>query len=189
MKESSLTNKLAGMADKTKSYYGDEKSANVTWEAVTVGMYQAIPFAAASFTGVWYAHKYIPSFSRALGPSGKVALAISPAIAAWSYFSEVSIGKALKGDAPESKQLTLAQSLANFWCENTLVAYLGVVTPLYATILGHELSKPRPPGWKFSHAIIHTRVLGQAAAVCSLVFVFGGREYLKRSGAPFAVTA
>ena len=42
----------------------------------------------------------------------------------------------------------------------------------YGAILHSELSKPRYEGWRLSHALIHTRVYGQAAAVGSLVLVF-----------------
>ncbi|KAJ8605753.1 hypothetical protein CTAYLR_008480 [Chrysophaeum taylorii] len=178
----------------TKSQFGDEKTTNVTWVAVTNGLWKSLPVGLLSFGGVWYAHKQWSSFSRAVGPSGKIALAISPFMAAWSYFSEVGIEGALSRSLDEQakdgldvsrSELAFKLRAANYFYENTLSAYLGVVIPFYGMILGHELSKPRPPGWRFSHAIIHTRVLGQAAAVGSLIAVFGTREVLKRNGAPF----
>ena len=58
---------------------------------------------------------------------------------------------------------------------------------MYALILGNELSKPRYEGWRLSHALIHTRVFGQAAAVGSLILVFGFKDALRRMGAPFPV--
>ena len=54
-------------------------------------------------------------------------------------------------------------------------------------VVGLELSKPRYEGWRLSHAVIHTRVYGQAAAVGSLVLVFGFKDILRQSGAPFKV--
>ena len=57
----------------------------------------------------------------------------------------------------------------------------------YGAILHSELSKPRYEGWRLSHAVIHTRVYGQAAAVGSLVLVFGFKDILRQSGAPFKV--
>jgi len=180
--------------EKLKAKYGDEKSAKVTWVAVTNGLWKSFPVGVATCSGVWYANANSKVFARSLGPSGKVALAVSPWLAAWSYFSEVGIGKALDANLAiqdsehaetEVVDLPLELRAANYFYENTLAAYLCVVLPIYASILGHELSKPRPPGWQLSHAIIHTRVLGQAAAVGSLIAVFGGREVLKKNGAPF----
>lgn len=180
--------------EKVKTKFGDEKSANITWVAITNGAWKSLPVGVFSCSAVWYANSNSKAFARSLGPSGKVALAISPWMAAWSYFSEVGIGKALEQNfaeqvresrETEKSALPLKLRAANFFYENTLGAYLCVVAPIYCTILGHELSKPRPPGWQFSHAIIHTRVLGQAAAVGSLIVVFGGREVLKKNGAPF----
>ena len=59
-----------------------------------------------------------------------------------------------------------------------------VITPMYGAILHSELPKPRYGGWRLSHAVIHTRVYGQAAAVGSLVLVFGFKD-ARQSGAPF----
>ena len=42
-------------------------------------------------------------------------------------------------------------------------------------------------GWRLSHALIHTRVFGQAAAVGSLVLVFGFKDALRKMGAPFGI--
>jgi len=57
----------------------------------------------------------------------------------------------------------------------------------YGAILANELSKPRYEGWRLSHALIHTRVFGQAAAVGSLVLVFGFKDALRKMGAPFEI--
>ena len=56
---------------------------------------------------------------------------------------------------------------------------------MYGAILTHELRKPRPSTWRLSHAIIHTRVFGQAAAIFSLVCVFGLKDVMRKMGAPF----
>mmetsp|Transcript_19512 Transcript_19512/g.60261 ORF Transcript_19512/g.60261 Transcript_19512/m.60261 type:complete len:182 (-) Transcript_19512:1691-2236(-) len=170
--------------------FGDEKSADITWAAVTTGAWRALPVFVASAGGVFWAnHSNFMGF-RGLGPSGKVALAIAPPLAAWSYFSEVGVGHAIKGDAPTTGQdLPFKLRALNYFYENTLSAYMCLVTPCYAAVLAGELRKPRGPQWRLSHAIIHTRVIGQAIAVGGLVVVFGGREVLKRNGAPYGRVA
>lgn len=55
----------------------------------------------------------------------------------------------------------------------------------YGTILHYELKRPRPPTWRLSHAIIHTRVYGQAAAIASLLTIFGTKDFLGKMGAPW----
>ena len=76
---------------------------------------------------------------------------------------------------------------ANLFCEHTLLSFAAVITPMYGAILANELSKPRYEGWRLSHALIHTRVFGQAAAVGSLVLVFGFKDALRKMGAPFEI--
>uniref|UniRef100_A0A7S3NKG0 HIG1 domain-containing protein n=1 Tax=Aureoumbra lagunensis TaxID=44058 RepID=A0A7S3NKG0_9STRA len=178
-----------------KHQYGDEHTDALTWTAVTTGAWKSLPFVAASFGSVWYASQKYPAFNKWLGPSGKVALAVSPPMFAWSYFSEVGIGKALEKNlevqsgeiTSDTGNLPLKYRLANFYYENTLLTYIGCVAPMYGIVLAGELSGPKPPGWQFSHALLHTRVLGQAIAVGGLILIFGGREMLKKNGAPFSV--
>ena len=67
------------------------------------------------------------------------------------------------------------------------ICFGAIITPMYGAILSNELAKPRPPTWRFSHAIIHTRVFGQAAAVVSLVLCFGFKDIMTKAGAPFDV--
>lgn len=76
---------------------------------------------------------------------------------------------------------------ANLFCEHTLLSFAAVITPMYGAIAWSEFNKPRYEGWRFSHALIHTRVFGQAAAVGSLVLVFGLKDVLRKSGAPFEI--
>mmetsp|Transcript_10763 Transcript_10763/g.27405 ORF Transcript_10763/g.27405 Transcript_10763/m.27405 type:complete len:189 (+) Transcript_10763:1054-1620(+) len=177
-----------------KSQFGDDRSAEITWIAVTNGIWRSLPVGIASCSAVWYANRTSPGFRNFLGPSGKTALAITPWMIAWSFFSETGVGAALEKNLSEQDRsyvttdrddLPLKFKVANFFYENTLAAYFCVVLPMYGAILGHELSKPRFPGWQFSHAVIHTRVIGQACAVGSLIAIFGGREVLKKNGAPF----
>ena len=73
------------------------------------------------------------------------------------------------------------------FCEHTLLSFAAVITPMYGAILANELAKPRYEGWRLSHALIHTRVFGQAAAVGSLVLVFGFKDALRKMGAPFEI--
>mmetsp|Transcript_35684 Transcript_35684/g.114133 ORF Transcript_35684/g.114133 Transcript_35684/m.114133 type:complete len:196 (+) Transcript_35684:480-1067(+) len=178
-----------------KTQFGDAKSMDHTYKAITLGFWRALPVGVATVGGTWYMNSRNSfNFRNALGPSGKIFVAIGPPLAAWSYFSEVGIGRELKkelGGGAESEAtsdvLPWKLRLANSFYDHTLLTFVSIVLPLYGAVLGHELTKPRPPGWRLSHAIIHTRVIGQAIAVGSLIVVFGGRETLKRNGAPFGV--
>lgn len=171
----------------------------MTWVAVTTGLWQSAPVLMTTSFGVWYLSRNSPTFAKSLGPSGKTALILMPWMAAWSFLSETGVGKALDENISQQdktlagefgeEELPFKLRSINYFYDNTLLAFLGLVTPMYGGILAHELSKPRHEGWQLSHAIIHTRVLGQAAAIGSLIVVFGGREWLKANGAPYGRTS
>lgn len=165
----------------------DKKNPREDLSLAITGFWKAIPVGVASIGGVWWMHR--ANMFPKMQVSAKICLAIAPPIGAWSYFSEMEIFKAISDK--EEKQVTVSlpfQTRAvNYFYENTLAAYLGLVVPCYGVVLAQELAKPRYPGWMFSHALVHTRVIGQAIAVGALVVVFGTRETLKRNGAPFGV--
>jgi hypothetical protein len=159
--------------------------------AASAGLASALPWGVASAAAVAAAHKFSPAFAKSTSASAKVALAISPPLFAFFLAGDLTVHREAKsrGDdvAPHQPGATWHLRLANTFYEHTLIAFGVIITPMYGAILHSELSKPRYEGWKLSHAIIHTRVFGQAAAVGSLVAVFGFKDVLRRSGAPFKV--
>ena len=166
--------------------------------------------------------RYSAAFRRSLGVSGKVSVAMMPAVSpvwcfkihsslyvalrgrfsaqlmipsqviAFNLAGEASVLRSLRTDAEggaapaeAGKALSFPKRAANVFCEHTLLSFGVIIAPLYGGILYSELTKPRYEGWRLSHALIHTRVFGQAAAVGSLVLVFGLKDALRRNGAPF----
>ena len=134
--------------------------------------------------------KFSPAFAKATIPSTRVALAISPPLFAFFLAGDLQIHRDAKnrGDVATARSgATWPLQLANAFYNHTLIAFGMIITPMYGAILHSELSKPRYEGWRLSHAVIHTRVYGQAAAVGSLVLVFGFKDILRQNGAPFKV--
>ena len=176
------------------------RAQRATGVAVTEGIKAMVPWGIASTSAVWAGHKFHAGFARSLGVSGKVALAISPPFFAFVLAGEHAVNRVVreKDDqvfSKDGKAVVAARQQGstwhlrgiNFFMEHTLASFGLIITPIYGAILHHELSKPRPPTWRFSHAIIHTRVLGQAAAVISLVTVFGLKDFLSKAGAPYDI--
>ena len=158
--------------------------------AASAGLASALPWGLASTAAVAAGCKFSPAFAKATIPSTRVALAISPPLFAFFLAGDLQIHR----DAKNRGDVTTARSsstwplqLANAFYNHTLIAFGMVITPMYGAILHSELSKPRYEGWRLSHAVIHTRVYGQAAAVGSLVLVFGFKDVLRQNGAPFKV--
>jgi hypothetical protein len=158
--------------------------------AASAGLASALPWGLASTAAVGAGWKFSPAFAKATSPSARVALAISPPLFAFFLAGDLRVHHEAKsrGDvATAQASSTWPLRLANAFYNHTLIAFGMVITPMYGAILHSELSKPRYEGWRLSHAIIHTRVYGQAAAVGSLVLVFGFKDILRQSGAPFKV--
>ena len=158
--------------------------------AASAGLASALPWGLASTAAVAAGSKFSPAFAKSTSPSARVALAISPPLFAFFLAGDLQIHRDAKnrGDAVEARSSsTWPLRLANAFYNHTLIAFGMVITPMYGAILHSELSKPRYEGWRLSHAVIHTRVYGQAAAVGSLVLVFGFKDILRQSGAPFKV--
>ena len=158
--------------------------------AASAGLASALPWGLASTAAVGAGWKFSPAFAKATSPSARVALAISPPLFAFFLAGDLRVHHDAKsrGDAVEAQTgATWPLRLANAFYNHTLIAFGMVITPMYGAILHSELSKPRYEGWRLGHAIIHTRVYGQAAAVGSLVLVFGFKDVLRQSGAPFEV--
>ena len=158
--------------------------------AASAGLASALPWGLASTAAVAVGCKFSPAFAKATIPSTRVALAISPPLFAFFLAGDLQIHRDAKnrGDAMEARSSsTWPLRLANAFYNHTLIAFGMVITPMYGAILHSELSKPRYEGWRLSHAVIHTRVYGQAAAVGSLVLVFGFKDILRQNGAPFKV--
>ena len=173
------------------------KAQAATQVAVSEGMASAVPWAVASSAAVVAGHKFHAGFARSLGVSGKVALAISPPFFAFILAGEHAVSRLNRNDgafaardeaaAVAPRGQTWHLRAANFFHAHTLICFGALITPMYGAILSHELAKPRPPTWRFSHAIIHTRVFGQAAAIGSLVLCFGAKDAMTKAGAPFDV--
>ena len=158
--------------------------------AASAGLASALPWGLASTAAVAAGCKFSPAFAKATIPSTRVALAISPPLFAFFLAGDLQIHRDAKsrGDVATARaSSTWPLRLANAFYNHTLVAFGLVITPMYGAILHSELSKPRYEGWRLSHAVIHTRVYGQAAAVGSLVLVFGFKDILRQNGAPFKV--
>ena len=158
--------------------------------AASAGLASALPWGLASTAAVAAGCKFSPAFAKATIPSTRVALAISPPLFAFFLAGDLQIHRDAKnrGDVATTRSSsTWPLRLANAFYNHTLIAFGMVITPMYGAILHSELSKPRYEGWRLSHAVIHTRVYGQAAAVGSLVLVFGFKDILRQSGAPFKV--
>ena len=158
--------------------------------AASAGLASALPWGLASTAAVAAGSKFSPAFAKSTSPSARVALAISPPLFAFFLAGDLRVHHDAKnrGDVATARSSsTWPLRLANAFYNHTLIAFGMVITPMYGAILHSELSKPRYEGWRLSHAIIHTRVYGQAAAVGSLVLVFGFKDILRQSGAPFKV--
>ena len=158
--------------------------------AASAGFASALPWGLASTAAVAAGCKFSPAFAKATIPSTRVALAISPPLFAFFLAGDLQIHRDAKsrGDVATARSSsTWPLQLANAFYNHTLIAFGMVITPMYGAILHSELSKPRYEGWRLSHAVIHTRVYGQAAAVGSLVLVFGFKDILRQNGAPFKV--
>ena len=158
--------------------------------AASAGFASALPWGLASTAAVAAGSKFSPAFAKATSPSARVALAISPPLFAFFLAGDLRVhhdAKSRGDDVVPRSGATWPLRLANAFYNHTLIAFGMVITPMYGAILHSELSKPRYEGWRLSHAIIHTRVYGQAAAVGSLVLVFGFKDVLRQSGAPFKV--
>ena len=158
--------------------------------AASAGLASALPWGLASTAAVAAGCKFSPAFAKATIPSTRVALAISPPLFAFFLAGDLQIHRDAKnrGDVATARSSsTWPLRLANAFYNHTLIAFGMVITPMYGAILHSELSKPRYEGWRLSHAVIHTRVYGQAAAVGSLVLVFGFKDILRQNGAPFKV--
>ena len=158
--------------------------------AASAGFASALPWGLASTAAVVAGSKFSPAFAKSTSPSARVALAISPPLFAFFLAGDLRVHHDAKnrGDVATARSSsTWPLRLANAFYNHTLIAFGMVITPMYGAILHSELSKPRYEGWRLSHAVIHTRVYGQAAAVGSLVLVFGFKDILRQSGAPFKV--
>jgi hypothetical protein len=158
--------------------------------AASAGFASALPWGAASTAAVLAGSKFSPAFAKSTSPSARVALAISPPLFAFFLAGDLRVHHDAKnrGDVATARSgATWPLRLANAFYNHTLIAFGMVITPMYGAILHSELSKPRYEGWRLSHAVIHTRVYGQAAAVGSLVLVFGFKDVLRQNGAPFKV--
>ena len=166
------------------------RAQQATTSAASAGLASALPWGLASTAAVAAGCKFSPAFAKATIPSTRVALAISPPLFAFFLAGDLRVHHDAKsrGDAVEARSgATWPLQLANAFYNHTLIAFGMVITPMYGAILHSELSKPRYEGWRLSHAVIHTRVYGQAAAVGSLVLVFGFKDILRQNGAPFKV--
>ena len=166
------------------------RAQQATTSAASAGLASALPWGLASTAAVAAGCKFSPAFAKATIPSTRVALAISPPLFAFFLAGDLRVHHDAKsrGDVATARSSsTWPLRLANAFYNHTLIAFGMVITPMYGAILHSELSKPRYEGWRLSHAIIHTRVYGQAAAVGSLVFVFGFKDILRQNGAPFKV--
>ena len=158
--------------------------------AASAGFASALPWGLASTAAVAAGWKFSPAFAKSTSPSARVALAISPPLFAFFLAGDLRVHHDAKnrGDVATARSSsTWPLRLANAFYNHTLIAFGMVITPMYGAILHSELSKPRYEGWRLSHAVIHTRVYGQAAAVGSLVLVFGFKDVLRQNGAPFKV--
>ena len=158
--------------------------------AASAGLTSALPWGLASTAAVLAGSKFSPAFAKSTSPSARVALAISPPLFAFFLAGDLRVhhdAKSRGDDATPRSGATWPLQMANAFYNHTLIAFGMVITPMYGAILHSELSKPRYEGWRLSHAVIHTRVYGQAAAVGSLVLVFGFKDILRQNGAPFKV--
>jgi hypothetical protein len=172
-----------------------KKAQGAMNDALSNALTTAAPWLAISSAAVYAANSYWPAFRKSFGASGKTSLIIMPPIVAYNLAGEASVLRSLRADADgeavatPSKRTGMTWHLkaANLFCEHTLLSFAVVITPMYGAILANELSKPRYEGWRLSHALIHTRVFGQAAAVGSLVLVFGFKDALRKMGAPFEI--
>ena len=182
--------------DASEAYSMESKKAQGAMnDALSNALMTAAPWLAISSAAVYAANSYWPAFRKSFGASGKTSLIIMPPIVAYNLAGEASVLRSLRADADgeavaaPSKRTGMTWHLraANLFCEHTLLSFAAVITPMYGAILANELSKPRYEGWRLSHALIHTRVFGQAAAVGSLVLVFGFKDALRKMGAPFEI--
>ena len=172
-----------------------KKAQGAMNDALSNALTTAAPWLAISSAAVYAANSYWPAFRKSFGASGKTSLIIMPPIVAYNLAGEASVLRSLRADADgeavaaPSKRTGMTWHLraANLFCEHTLLSFAAVITPMYGAILASELAKPRYEGWRLSHALIHTRVFGQAAAVGSLVLVFGFKDALRKMGAPFEI--
>lgn len=160
--------------------------------AVSEGLSAAAPWGLASTGAVCAAHKWHAGFSRSLGVSGKCALAIMPPLFVFSLAGEHAVNRLMsqreavvEKSERKSGGFTGHIKAVNFLMDHTLVCFGLAVAPMYGAILHYELKRPRPSTWRLSHSIIHTRVYGQAAAIASLVTIFGAKDFLGKMGAPW----
>ena len=83
-------------------------------------------------------HRYWPAFNKSLGVSGKVSVAMMPAVIAYNLVGEHSVLEDLRADADGGREAALAASslpwykrAANTFCDHTLLSFGAVITPMY----------------------------------------------------------
>jgi len=184
------TTREASTRSMSEEVSDEKKNKKLGFEATMNGFaLGGLPVGMVTISAVLSAQQFnFLGFRKALRPSSKVFLAIGPPMVAWSYFSEMSIWKHARGaldEKPVDGELSLKYRALNYFYENTLFAYVSLVLPCYGAVLASELAKPRAQNWSITHALMHTRVIGQGIAVGALVVVFGAREAMKNNGAPF----
>mmetsp|Transcript_36740 Transcript_36740/g.66659 ORF Transcript_36740/g.66659 Transcript_36740/m.66659 type:complete len:207 (-) Transcript_36740:105-725(-) len=155
-----------------------------------------------SGSAVLLANRYSRRFANSLGVSGKLALAISPPLFAFSLKAEhkvtevsrnpqhfgISLPKKLEDRTTVQKVQTLKPHhlFANYAYEHPFQLILGTAVPSY---LGIFYLTNKGSHLLLSQKIMHTRVYGQGMIVAAFLGTMMFRDMMERRGGVFVADA
>ncbi|KAK1934676.1 hypothetical protein P3T76_011285 [Phytophthora citrophthora] len=166
----------------------------ITWHAYVSGIKAGIVTGIAAGVGVYSANKFWPAFRSRLNVSGKTALIVMPALAAFTIVSENRMVAGARNPQmylasmtpnfdylPVHKptSLKMYQRAANYWYDHPYRVLMGVGVPLVGGIFAYQSLNT---SIQRSQQIMHTRIYGQSAVVALLLGSMAFSDYMKKNG-------
>jgi len=165
-----------------------ERNAIVTAHGLNAGLTAGVYTAAASSAGVYLLNKYSRGFATKLGVSGKLACVVMPTMFFMALKSDHAVGalanpalfaQAARRHRPST--LPFYQRAANWCYYNQAVTLIGISVP---AVLGIFKWKGGEKHLTTSMRVMHTRVIGQATVLGTLLIIMGFSDFMRRRG-PF----
>ncbi|DBA03092.1 TPA: hypothetical protein N0F65_003339 [Lagenidium giganteum] len=171
----------------------------ISWHAYVSGLNTGAVASVMAGSAVFTADKYWPAFHKRLGPSGKMALVISPFLGVFAIVYDRRLVAASRNPEqylasmdPNYEQehtqrhsgLPLHQRAANFLYDHPYRTLATVGVPLVGSIYAFQRSNTAISA---SQQIMHTRIYGQGAVVVLLLASMGFHDYMLRRDAPAGV--
>ncbi|KAG1692379.1 hypothetical protein DVH05_025547 [Phytophthora capsici] len=165
----------------------------IIWHAYVTGVKAGIATGMTAGAGVYLANKFWPAFRARLNVSGKTALIVMPALAAFTIVSENRMVAGARNPQmylasmthfdclPVHKPVSLKmyQRAANYWYDHPYRVLMGVGVPLVGGIFAYQSLNT---SIQRSQQIMHTRIYGQSAVVALLLSSMAFSDYMKRNG-------